>query len=69
MRAFVWDFEGSHRVPKVPIGVPRIGSLKFHFISKMVIKRSLELIVPLRRKRQGFDFSALSLPQVLLMKD
>jgi hypothetical protein len=23
MRAFVWDFEGSYRVPKVPNGVPQ----------------------------------------------
>ena len=60
VRAFVWDFEGSQRVPKVPSGVPR----------------GLELIASIPgptfgKEEVGVRLPPLasSLPQVLLMKD
>ena len=39
MKAFVWDFEGSHRVPYIPNGVPL--RVKFRLISRSVMKKGL----------------------------
>jgi hypothetical protein len=68
MRAFVWDFEGPQRVSNA---VPWRG-----FISKLVIKRGLELVASalgstFGKEEVGFRFLMLasSLLQVLLMKD
>ena len=64
----MWDFEGFQRVPN---GVPWRG-----FISKLVIKRGLELVASalgsiFGKEKVGFQFLLLAsyLLQVLLMKD
>ena len=64
MRAFVWDFEGSHTNALIQ-------SVKFHFISKLVIKRGLELMAntvgsTFRKEEVVVLPLASSPPQILL---
>jgi hypothetical protein len=63
MRAFVSDFEGPQRVLKVPNGVPRRVVIKF--ISRLVIKRGLELMTSIvgstfRKEEAGVRFPPLA---------
>ena len=37
MRAFVWDFEGSQRIPKAPNGVPWSSNFLQRFAKKYLI--------------------------------